>query len=202
MAKWHWLAAPPTPYRWGFVRRVIVKAALLFVAFNLLFALLRPVETLGSISLYNVIVPGRERLPYGENPAQSYTLSLNTLSAMFASHVISRPKPADEYRVLLIGDSATWGWRLENVETLAAVLNRGDLQTGDGQRVVVYNLGYPIMSLTKDLLLLDSAMHFAPDLVIWLVTLESFPTESSFSAAGAAQRAVSAPPDRHVPTCP
>jgi hypothetical protein len=38
-----------------------------------------------------------------------------------------------------------------------------------------YNLGYPVMSLAKDLLLLSYAINYQPDLVIWLVTLESFP---------------------------
>ncbi len=39
----------------------------------------------------------------------------------------------------------------------------------------VYNLGYPVMSLSKDLLILSQAMRYEPDLIIWLVTLESFP---------------------------
>ncbi len=38
-----------------------------------------------------------------------------------------------------------------------------------------YNLGYPVMSLTKDLLILDYAQRYQPDLIIWAVTLESFP---------------------------
>ncbi|MFN8450525.1 MAG: hypothetical protein U0521_18550 [Anaerolineae bacterium] len=42
---------------------------MLFVVCNLVFALLDPVEALGRVSLYNVVVPGRERLPYGENPS-------------------------------------------------------------------------------------------------------------------------------------
>ena len=48
---------------WRFITRVIFKATLLFVVCNVLFALLNPIEALGSISLYNVIVPGRARLP-------------------------------------------------------------------------------------------------------------------------------------------
>ncbi len=41
--------------------------------------------------------------------------------------------------------------------------------------MVAYNLGYPIESLSKDLLLLDDAMQYQPDLIVWLVTLQSFP---------------------------
>jgi hypothetical protein len=41
--------------------------------------------------------------------------------------------------------------------------------------VRAYNLGYPIMSVTKDLLLLERALRYQPDLIVWLVTLESMP---------------------------
>ncbi len=154
--------------------RIILKAAILFVVLNLLFAVLRPLPFLGSISLYNTLFPGRERLPYGENPAESYNLSLNNLPAMFASHTISQPKAADEFRVVLIGDSGTWGWFLENEETLAGQLNGMGLEMENGRNIKVYNLGYPIMSLSKDVLLLNEAMAHDPDLILWPVTLESF----------------------------
>ena len=91
-----------------------------------------------------MILPGRERLPYGENPAESYNLNLYSVPAMFASDVVSRPKAADEYRVLLIGDSSTWGWFLENADTYAANINAANLTSADGRRIVAYNLGYPI----------------------------------------------------------
>jgi hypothetical protein len=161
---------------WKTPLRVVAKAAALFVVVSMLFAWLNPMGTLGRLSLYNVLLPGRERPPYGENPAESYNLSLYSIPAMFASHVLSRPKAADEFRVLLIGDSGTWGWLLENDDTLAAQLNRAGHEVG-GKRVFVYNFGYPIMALLKDLLLLDEAMQYQPDMIVWLVTLESFPRE-------------------------
>lgn len=161
--------------KWGFLLRVGVKAAALLVVCNLLFMLTSPLPSIGRISWYNWLIPGRERLPYGENPAQSYSLSLNSLDAMFASHAISRPKADDEFRVLLIGDSSTWGFLLEPDDTLAGQLNRANMTTIDGKAVKVYNVGYPTMSLTKDLLLLDYAMRYEPDMVVWLFTLESFP---------------------------
>lgn len=162
---------------WSDILRIVLKAAVLFVLCNIIFAVLQPMEALGRISLYNTLLPGRERFPYGENPALSYNLSLNNIPAMFASHIISRPKAADEFRVLLIGDSSTWGWRLENKDTLAGQINAGNYRTGDGRRVVAYNLGYPIMSLLKDVMLLWEARHYQPDMIVWLVTLESFPRD-------------------------
>src|SRR5260221_1845102 len=161
MAQWDWLTKPETPYTWRFVRNVVIKGLALFVVVNAIFALLYPVPLLGRLSIYNVLTPGRDRLPYGENPDESYNLSLLNLDAMFASHEIAgTPKAADEYRVLLIGDSSTWGVLLKPDETLAAYLNAAQHRTPDGKRVRVYNLGYPIQSLSKDLLLLNYAMRY------------------------------------------
>lgn len=173
---------PQRAINWGYPLRVLGKAALLFMLLNLLFAAFLPVEALGSLSLYNWLLRGRERLPYGENSAVSYNLSLYNVPAMLASHVLPREKPADEYRVLLIGDSATWGWFLANEDTLAGQLNALDLQTADGRKVVTYNLGYPVMSLTKDLLFLDAVRDVEADLILWPVTLESFPRDKQLFA--------------------
>jgi hypothetical protein len=169
------MSASPPSASLRFVGTVVLRALVLFAAANLLLALGDPLPALGRVSAYNVIFPGRHRLPYGEDPDRSYNLSLFTLDAMFASHEVAAPKPADEYRVLMIGDSSIWGTLLRPDETLAANINAGGYTTQDGRRVRVYNLGYPIMSLAKDLLLLDFAMRFQPDMIVWPVTLESFP---------------------------
>jgi hypothetical protein len=166
---------------WWSILRVGVKAAVLFFLFNALFAVTTPVEGVGRISLYNLVIPGRERLPYGENTAESYNLTLNNIPSMFASHVISRPKAEDEYRVVLIGDSGVWGWLLENGETMAGLVNANGYRAEDGRKIVAYNLGYPILALSKDLLILDEAMTYEPDMIIWLVTLESFPREKQLT---------------------
>ncbi len=161
-----------------FIRNVLVKALLLFAAANLVFAGWYPMDQLGRISAYNRLVPGRARLPYADNPAKAYSLSLYNLEAMFASHEISAgAKPAGEYRVIMIGDSATWGWLLPVEDTLAAQLNRLQLRAPDGRQMRFYNLGYPVMSLTKDLLILSYSMRYQPDLIIWPLTLESFPKD-------------------------
>jgi hypothetical protein len=162
-----------------FARNIVLKAGALFILASLLFALLYPLPALGRVSIYNRLVPGRQRLPYADNPAKAYNLSLYNLEAMFASHEIAAgAKPADEFRVILIGDSSTWGFLLPADQTLAAYLNAQAAEFGPlpgGRHVRVYNLGYPVMSLAKDLLLLSYAQSFQPDLIVWLVTLESFP---------------------------
>jgi hypothetical protein len=123
------------------------------------------------------------RLPYGEKPEQAYNLSLYSLEAMFASHELAAgEKLANEYRVLLIGDSSVWGYLLTPEETLASRISAANLQVGEGQIVRAYNLGYPTMSLTKDLSILNYAMQYAPDLIIWLVTLDSFPRQQQLDS--------------------
>jgi hypothetical protein len=75
--------------------------------------------------------------------------------------------------VVLIGDSATWGWFLEPDETYAAQINAANVTLDDGRRGVAYNLGYPVLSVTKDLVLLDYVRRYEPDMVVWLVTAQS-----------------------------
>lgn len=158
--------------------RIIVKALILFTALNAVFFILNPEPALGRISAYNSILPGRVRLPYGDNPQESYNLSLFNIQAMLASHELSgTPKADDEYRVILIGDSATWGFLLPPQQTLTAFINQENLPVSGGKYIKAYNLGYPVMSLTKDLVFLDRALEFEPDLIVWPVTLESFPRD-------------------------
>ena len=168
--------SPTPPASLRFAANVLWKALALLLVFNLLFAWLYPLETLGRLSAYNRLFPGRQRLPYGDQPDKAYNLTLDNLEAMLAAHELAgRPPAADEYRVILIGDSSTWGWLLPAQQTLAAQINALNLETADGRRVQAYNLGYPVMSVTKDLLLLSYALRYQPDLVIWPVTLESLP---------------------------
>ncbi len=157
------------------LKYVVIKGILLFFMINFLFVPLDPIPALGRLSAYNLIFPGRVRLPFGENPSLAYNLSMNNLEAMLASHELcDGNKPLDEYRVLLLGDSSVWGYLLEPQNTLSAYLNKANLRL-DGKTVRAYNLGYPTLSLTKDLLILHAAIQYKPDLVIWMITLESLP---------------------------
>jgi len=181
MAGWDWLTKPQTDYTWGFAVRVVIKAVVLFALFNLIFALLQPLPFINNLTIYNWLVPGRERLPFGEDD-RAYNLSLNSIEGMFASHVIRQSKADDKFRLVLIGDSGTWGILLRPAETLAGQLNAANITLDDGRIVRAYNIGHPIMSLTKDLMLLEEVMQYQPDMVIWLTTLESFPRERQIFA--------------------
>jgi hypothetical protein len=165
-----------------FLLNVAIKAIGLFILANLIFAIWYPLPALGRLSMYNRIFPGRLRLPYGENPEHSYNLSLFNLKAMIASHEIAKgSKPDDEFRVIVIGDSSTWGYLLPPQDTLTADINKTQSFLPDGRRVRAYNLGYPVMSLTKDLLILSEVVRYEPDLILWPVTLESFPKDKQLA---------------------
>src|SRR5690349_15118361 len=159
---------------------LLLKAIVLFALINAVFPVFQNAPV-GRLSFYNSVFPGRERFPFGET-RESYNLSLFDLDAMFASHVLAgTEKPADEYRVLLIGDSSVWGTLLRPEQTLAGQLN-GNTITACDKTVRAYNLGYPTISLTKDLMILDQARHYQPDLVIWLTTLEAFPNDKQLTS--------------------
>ena len=168
---------------WGFIWRVLLKALVLFVLINLVYVLLNPLPLLGRLSMYNGLFPGRLRLPYGDDPGRSFNITLSQLEAMFASHEIQGTfKGEEEFRVLIIGDSSVWGFLLESAQTLSAQINRSELITEDGRTVRSYNLGYPTMSVTKDLMILERGLLNHPDLIIWLVTLESLPRVSQLDS--------------------
>lgn len=158
---------------------VFIKGIFLFIIFNFLLALWQP--KLGQLSLYNSIFTGRERLPFGENPKQSYNLSLSNLDAMFSSHEIhGTQKTENEFRVIVIGDSSVWGTLLKPQETLTGQLNDLQLLTCD-KNLTAYNIGYPTISLTKDVMLLEYAMQYEPDLILWMTTLDALPMEKQSS---------------------
>jgi hypothetical protein len=159
---------------------VLLKATLLFVLFDFAFPAIQNFP-LGKLSLYNSIFPGRERFPFGE-AREAYNLSLFDLDAMFSSHILNEAqKASDEYRVLLIGDSSVWGTLLTPEQTLAGQLNAQAIRAC-GKNVQVYNLGYPYISLAQELLILDQALQYQPDMVIWLTTLESLPKDKQLGS--------------------
>lgn len=157
---------------WPMIRRILLKALLLLLLLNVLFAVADGTTLLARLSLYNHVFPGRQRLPYGDDPRTSFNVTLTELDAMFASHEIQAAEE-DEFRIFFIGDSSIWGFLQPVDGTVTEAVNQLGLQTSDGRPVRAYNFGYPTMSWLKDLLLLDTAMQYEPDLIVWFVTLES-----------------------------
>jgi hypothetical protein len=169
---------------------LLIKALLLFILLNLFFAVFST-GRLGNYSGYNLIFPGRERFPFGETPRVAYNFSLYDLDAMFKSLALAgKEKSSKEYRVFIMGDSSVWGTLLRPEETLIGELNSANLNVC-GKQVTAYNLGYPTISLMKDLLLLTRAMQYTPDQIIWLTTLEAFPKDMQMDSPLVANNAES-----------
>lgn len=157
-----------------FLRSVLWKALVLFAGLNLLLGGIHWEPILGKVSGYNLLFPGRPRFPFGETPEKSYNLNTYNLDTLFSTLELNRgPKPADEFRVILIGDSSVWGTLQHPEETIAAQLQAAYPDLIKGKKFRVYNLGYPTDSTFKDLLILDKAREYQPDLFIWMVTLDS-----------------------------
>src|SRR5512135_2627781 len=88
--------------------RVVLKALVIFVVLNAAYAVMQP--PVGRLSIYNRLVAGRLRLPT-DQPAAAHNVSVNDLDALFASHVIADGTgTAAESRIVVLGDSQTWGW--------------------------------------------------------------------------------------------
>ena len=155
------------------ILRVLFKSISLFILLNLLFILFKDIPY-GSISLYNMAFPGRERLPFGEAPGETFNITISNLDAMLKSHKISADeKTGNEYRIIVLGDSSIWGFLQKPENTLVGLLEKQIGFKCNGKKVEVYNLGYPSLSVLKDLIILNKAKAYDPDLVIWYITLES-----------------------------
>ena len=148
--------------------RVLAKGVILFLAAEFIFYAIHP--DLSRLNVYNTPALKRQRFPFNTHVPDDTALDAGDLGAMFASHIVSEPKAPDEYRVFILGDSTVWGASLPVNQTLPAQLNQLKLTCGN-KNVRFYNLSYPNPSATKDLMILDEAMRYQPDSIIWVMTL-------------------------------
>ena len=148
---------------------ILGKALVLFVLINVIYAWIDP--SLGKASTYNSLFPGRVRFPFG-GAGDPYVVTVDDLDVLTASHALSRSKAPGEYRVVLIGDSSIWGEKIAAEESISEQWNSLDTRCND-REIRFYNLGYPHPSVIKDLIILDKAMEYEPDMVIWFVTLNT-----------------------------
>ena len=149
--------------------RLLVKALLLFILLNIIYAVIDP--PIYGVSTYNVLFPGRVRFPFGEG-SDPYTVAVDNLDVMMASHAIAAAKDAEEYRVVIIGDSSIWGEGLTPEESISGQWNQLNNQCNH-RKLKFYNLGYPHPSAVKDLMILERAMEYDPDMIVWFVTLNT-----------------------------
>jgi hypothetical protein len=162
---------------------VLIKAMILYVLANLVFAYFDP--AVGRLSIYNWLVPGRERVPY-EREVEYYNIShtvpvYEDMDAMYQSTTLSLPKRPDEFRVFLVGDSSAWGFELRPEDTLVGQINALQLVACDGRNIVAYNAAFPLPYVMKDLLLIDKVLEYDPDLFLWTISLDAFSNRQTFT---------------------
>lgn len=143
---------------WG----VLIKGLLMFLILNFLYALPWS-DNLEKITIYNSMIPGNKRF----NGVTDIDLNM-------ATHLISAPKKNDEYRVVFIGDSSTFGYLLDEDETMTELINNANYETCDGRQVRVYNLANTGQSTLMDLMMIESSQSKEPDMIVWLFTLNAF----------------------------
>ena len=163
------MPAPVKPWR------ILVKAILLFFILNFAFIYLYP--WFSTHQIYNHIVPGRLRFsdsqPGFEQTAHALSL-YDDMDAMFALHIISaKSKPSNEFRVIFFGDSSFWGDVVSASETLPGQINSLNLRNCRDQNIVAYNLAFPTSYVMKDFLILNKALRYNPDLIVWGITFQS-----------------------------
>ncbi|MCI0398744.1 MAG: GDSL-type esterase/lipase family protein [Chloroflexi bacterium] len=116
-----------------------------------------------------------ERPYYLFRPHQGYlweNIPVHINSRGLRTEEVAWPKPAGVYRLLTVGDSVTFGWRVQQEETYGKQLEQ--LLTGrvEGQQVEVVNAGVPGWTLeaTRNFLL-DQGFDYQPDAIVLSVTV-------------------------------
>jgi hypothetical protein len=161
--------------------RVALKALILFAVFNVLFVAVPSMNDF----VFKLLMPKLDKFPvyalYSDPSAEHGfgVQSVFDVGSLFNSHVISQgTKNPNEYRVVFIGDSTIY-----NGEFYSFINNQGSIC--GGKYLQAYNLGYHGTSATKDLIILQEAMKYSPDLIIWSVTNSITSNNARFSQANA-----------------
>jgi hypothetical protein len=163
--------------------RVFSKALILLIVFDVLQMALGLTQAIDHWSIYRAFTPPTARLGDAFHIGDPAWWRLDVL---FDAHQIAQPKAPDEYRVVVLGDSATFCLYCSAAEAIPQALT--DLnQTIDGKRVHAYNLAYPGPDWLKDVLILKHALEYQPDAIVWLVT-----------AKGSSDQPTPAQPDAHL----
>ena len=152
--------------------RVILKTVILAIIINFicLATHFNPVATLTRVNLWGLVGHGRTRLIY-QSDVQNGILPIESL---LATHTIAyTSKAADEFRVVILGNSGPYGAGLNDDETLAAQLNQRNIRI-NGKHLVAYNLAFANANVVISTGILDASLSYSPDLVISFVTANMF----------------------------
>ena len=158
---------PPTPFNSPrrFIR-ILLKAVALLLICDVLQIAFHVASTIDHWSIYQALTPPTARLGIANQIGDPIWWRINVL---LDAHKIARPKAPDEYRVIFLGDSATFCLYCKAGEAIPQVFTDQEASI-DGKRVVGYNLAYPGPDWLKDILILKHALDYQPDAIVWLIT--------------------------------
>jgi len=99
-------------------------------------------------------------------PGTTYGKQVHTNSVGFRDRDFQIPKPLSGYRILVLGDSFTWGVGLEIEQTVSKNLERR-LNERSSRRIEVLNASVPGTNTVQQLTLLKSkGLTYQPDLIL------------------------------------
>jgi len=165
--------------------RVLIKALVLLLIFDAAQIAFDLAGTLDRALLYRSLTPPTDRLGLANQIGDPIWW---TLDPVLDAHQIAQPKAPDEFRVIFLGDSATFCLYCRSNEAIPSLFTQLNA-TFDGKRVVGYNLAYPGSDWLKDILILKHALNYQPDAIVWLVT-----------AKGAGDQPLPQEPEAHLIT--
>jgi len=165
--------------------RIMIKAIVLLLICDVLQIGLNVASTVERWSIYQSFTPPTARLGLANQIGDPIWWRLD---ALLDAHEIAQPKAPDEYRVIFLGDSATFCLYCRSTEAIPQLFTELGA-TIDGKRVRAYNLAYPGSDWLKDILILKHALKYQPDAIVWLVT-----------AKGSGDQPLPQEPDAHLIT--
>ncbi len=144
--------------------RVVLKVLIFFIVFYVLLISYPDI----TYFFFRRLMPKHGQFPYyvvyhSDSAKHGFALqNVFDINSLFYSHVISgESKPENQYRIIFIGDSTVYTGKIY------PLLARYKCS---GKVLSAYNLGYPGVSATKDFMILQEAMKYSPDLIIWSIT--------------------------------
>ncbi|MBI5568092.1 MAG: hypothetical protein HY870_24555 [Chloroflexi bacterium] len=165
--------------------RVLIKALVLLLIFDAAQIAFDLAGTLDRARLYRSFTPPTERLGLADQIGDPTWWAIEPL---LDAHQIAQPKAPDEFRVIFLGDSATFCLYCRANEAIPSLFTQLGA-TLNGRRAVAYNLAYPGPDWLKDILILKHALNYQPDAIVWLVT-----------ANGGGDQALPQEPEAHLIT--
>ena len=102
-------------------------------------------------------------------PADAHPFAglVSSAQGLREDHLVPRAKPPGEIRILFLGDSVTFGYRLANEECFVELVERELRTRVPGARVECINAGVPGSSLFQGMrFLVTRGLGFEPDLVV------------------------------------